>query len=1167
MPLTKTVLRLSKSPDGKHQIVTTNFDYLFERALDEQLKRYVAPTLPDLTTGQSIDGLVYLHGRINGNMRPGDGHQGFVLTSSDFGRAYLAEGWATRFVRDLLDRYTVVLLGYSASDPPVRYLLQGLHTRTYGKRPSIYAFDGGKTEQDVRQRWQDNDVQPLPYITTDNDHTPLWNTLDAWAVRADDPTSWRQSIVQLAQKGPKALRPEERGQILSILKTDTGARQFLDANPPPPSEWLYVFDPNFRFYNADSELRPHPEYCLDDDRVRSLLDQSGRDKPVANRELDLLGLQKAETRDQSKTRIAGVPSYSADLLTPRLFYISKWIASVAHEPIVVFWARPYATLHPELLRQLEFRLQQESSNFPTSARKAWRLLAEKSRRFNRDEIQHLWYETKKRIAMEGWTAGVLRSFAQATQPYLETRIPVGRAHALPSENTWTDKKLTHIVELEVKFPPYERIDQETIPDHAIPRVYNILRFHLEYAAELLGDLDPNQWWRTTTFHPENRRRNDLHVDESSSYLHWFRSILDRQIELDPDLVRHDCALWPKEERFFFDKLRLYLWSLPVLVDASTVANHLLALSDAAFWESQHRRELLMLLKSRWPDLPAEPRSRIEDRIVEGIPIADGVDESRFARIRSITSATMLGWLQQEGCSLTAATVARLPELRSANSNWNPEWDKHAARSNDPYGGWYRTETDSSPIDELPLGQIIPAAAENTGDDWDQLVEHRPFDGLVAARPARAVAALTHATRRGECPLVFWWSALRNWPENSSPRLQRLFAERVARLPQRPIFELRFELFGWAKKNLRLVAESDLDGALHLLDALLDKLLANSVDATLSSLGEVSGAPADYRESRRTYEHAINSPIGHATRLALDILGDLTLEQHDGIPESIRTRLERLATAPGEGCDHAACIITSRINYLFHIDSRWISNTVAPWLNLEHPLAEPAWNGFLHNRQLPVQEFFSEIKPHFCAVAARIPRWSWDDSSSHTWHWMLVQACLWHRPGRRFISLGEAKVLLQATDHSGRAHCLSILRSSLRNDSKLWRPFVKPFLEQAWPRELKCRSESTSNAFAELAASAKDLFPELVDAIVPLLTRVSQPSVVMHTFHNHEDDDKKAFAARFPQHTLKLLHALVPDLPEYVPFDLGAVLELVGDAEPRLRQDSRWRRLHHIAVGR
>ena len=1156
------VLRLSKSAEGKHQIVTTNFDYLFERAMDKPGKRYVAPALPDLATGQKIDGLVYLHGRINGNMRRGDGAQGFVLTSSDFGKAYLAEGWATRFVRDLLDRYTVILLGYSASDPPVRYLLQGLHARTQGQRPSIYAFDGGSTEEEVRQRWRDSGVKPLTYIKTDSAHSILWNTLEAWAVRADDPAGWRQAMVQLAQEGPKKLKPEERGQVVSILKTDTGASQFSGAVPPPPGDWLLVLDPNYRFANTNSELVSRPEYCLDDDRVRP-----ANARPVAEQQNDLLGFQEADTHNPSRTRIAGVPPYAADPLTQRLFHLARWIASVAHEPVVVWWARPYATLHPELLRQLELRLQQESSAFPTSARKAWRLLVERSRRFNRDELQNLWYKTKKRIAMEGWTPGVLRSFAQATQPYLDTRVPLGRAHAAPSENTWFDNKLKHIVELEVKFPPYERIDQETIPDHAVSSVYNILRNHLEHAADLLGDLDPDQWWRTTTLHPEERRRNDLHVDEASSYFQWFRSILIRQVELDPDLVRHDCALWPKEERFFFDKLRLYVWSIPGLVDASTVAKDLLALSDAAFWEHQHSRELLMLLRSRWADLPKEARSGVEKRIVEGIPMVDGADESHFARIRSITSATMLGWLQREGCPLTAATVARLPELRGADPNWNPEWDKSAARSNDPYGGWYKTETDPGSIDELPLDEIIPAAAENTGDDSDRLIEHRPFDGLVADRPARAVAALTHASRRDEWPIVFWRSAILNWPENCSPRLRRLFAERLARLPKEPVFELRYELFGWAEKNLRLVAQSDLDSALQLLDALLVKLLANSADATRSGVGSSSIVGGVHREeSRRTFAHAINSPIGDATQLLVLILEDLGLNQHEGIPESIRIRFESLSTSPGEGCDHAACIIARHIGYLFHIDPEWTSATVVPWLNMEHPLAEPAWNGFLHNRRPPGQELFSQIRPDFFAVVEKLPGWSWDDSSSHTWHWMLVQACLWHRPSRRFISFEEARALLQVTTDSGRVHCLGILRSTLREDKELWRGFVKPFLERAWPRELRLQTESTSNAFAEVAESAKDYFPEVVDTVVPFLSRVSKPSAVMYTFESNDENDEQSLATRFPRHTLKLFHAFVPDRPQYVPFDLRKVLEMIGDADPALRQDRRWRRLHRIALG-
>ena len=130
------ILRLSRSVAGKPQVVTTNFDHLFEKAADRKLRRFVSPDLPDLSLGQPLDGLVYLHGRVNGRARRGESRQGLIVSSSDFGRAYLSEAWAARFVRDLLDSYTVVLLGYSANDPPVRYLLQGLHSRNRrGRKP------------------------------------------------------------------------------------------------------------------------------------------------------------------------------------------------------------------------------------------------------------------------------------------------------------------------------------------------------------------------------------------------------------------------------------------------------------------------------------------------------------------------------------------------------------------------------------------------------------------------------------------------------------------------------------------------------------------------------------------------------------------------------------------------------------------------------------------------------------------------------------------------------------------------------------------------------------------------------------------------------------------------------------------------------------------------
>jgi hypothetical protein len=185
------ISRLSRNAAGQPQIVTTNFDLLFERA-QKSLVRHVPPTLPDIGSGQPLHGLVYLHGRLTPRRSNEGERQGLILSSADFGRAYLADGWATRFVRNLLSKYVIVLLGYAAYDPPIRYLLEGLHSRGDDKSAKIYAFDQGE-EREVRERWLDRGVHPLPYPASDKSHSALWESLAAWANRADNPDKWIKS--------------------------------------------------------------------------------------------------------------------------------------------------------------------------------------------------------------------------------------------------------------------------------------------------------------------------------------------------------------------------------------------------------------------------------------------------------------------------------------------------------------------------------------------------------------------------------------------------------------------------------------------------------------------------------------------------------------------------------------------------------------------------------------------------------------------------------------------------------------------------------------------------------------------------------------------------------------------------------------------------------------
>ncbi len=58
----RAVLRLSATADGVSRVITTNFDWLFERA-EPGITWTAPPGLPDLAFGRALQGITYLHGR------------------------------------------------------------------------------------------------------------------------------------------------------------------------------------------------------------------------------------------------------------------------------------------------------------------------------------------------------------------------------------------------------------------------------------------------------------------------------------------------------------------------------------------------------------------------------------------------------------------------------------------------------------------------------------------------------------------------------------------------------------------------------------------------------------------------------------------------------------------------------------------------------------------------------------------------------------------------------------------------------------------------------------------------------------------------------------------------------------------------------------------------
>lgn len=193
------LLQLSRDAEGRHQLLTTNFDTLFERAA------HAAGIDVPTEAGKSIPrpggprdcGILHLHGRI-GDRKLGLEETDLVLTSADFGDAYLRDGWASQYVEDRMRLSMLVLVGYRAEDAALRLLLETLdaNRERFRDLKDIYAIE--KRTDDSASMWKAKGIKPIEFA----EYPDLYATLAEWARYAMQPTEYGHARVTSILTGP-----------------------------------------------------------------------------------------------------------------------------------------------------------------------------------------------------------------------------------------------------------------------------------------------------------------------------------------------------------------------------------------------------------------------------------------------------------------------------------------------------------------------------------------------------------------------------------------------------------------------------------------------------------------------------------------------------------------------------------------------------------------------------------------------------------------------------------------------------------------------------------------------------------------------------------------------------------------------------------------------------
>jgi len=634
------------------------------------------------------------------------------------------------------------------------------------------------------------------------------------------------------------------------------------------------------------------------------------------------------------------------------------------------------------------------------------------------------------------------------------------------------------------------------------------------------------------------------------------------VERFPANARAHAIIWPAEDKYFFRKLRLFALNHIQLFNADEAAEVVLSLEADNFWDREVRRELLFLLHDRWENFSKENQVALADRLLNGPNKMDHWSADEYPKFRDELACRYTRWLTLKGRVLSKDQTKRLNEKLSRLPSWNDDWVLNFVTEHGMH--FTRVGIDEAPdaIIDLPVNQIVEQAKAEHQNDFANHTEKHPFTGLVKANPRKALASLSYSAKKGDYPQAFWSDLISEWPEDIRPRLLNVFLNRLSRLPNETIRENSYTVGRWIENRFLPTFTFDKELAWKIFDHLVSGLNSEGGVATKSGIGEARIGGEVVQKSRRTYGHAINGPIGNAAQGLIYTLDSLKLEQGDGIPEDFKARFERLIATSGEGADHAVSILTRQIHWLYYRDPEWVMNRIMPWFNFEHSVSEPAWNGYLSAKEVPIKEVGTNLKPLLLKLFPLIYQWSWQRNLVKIAVEITVELAVFRSDQTDGLSPREARQCLRNMNDQNRQEAVFRLGQIGQREKDGWLIHVMPFINTVWPRERGFRTSTLVSSWISLLSNTGEDFPAVLSVVRRFLVPVEGEHRWLYRF-SREVSGEHAFAIKYPEAVLELLDAVVPNSAEDAPHELAQILALVEEADSILIRDHRFLRLINL----
>jgi hypothetical protein len=1126
----RILIDLSRTENRTVQLVTTNFDLLFEKAAP-QLPIWTPNNLPNLRRG-AFHGIVHLHGMLDRSYGEPSGGD-LVLSSAEFGRAYLSEGWATSFIQDATERYIVVFVGYTADDPPVQYLLEALSRGNGRQRQPMYAFQPGM-QSEAKALWAHKGVTAIPY-DVQLGHRALWQTLSAWAERSRNPEAWRQAVLRRARVAPERLAPHERGQVMHLALTPEGTKSIVEAKRKLAADWLLVMDPQERYETRgrrsltpeDPACDPFRDYGLDSDPLPKL-DEDGnffRQREVPKGVLDAFIANPFDTGEGQNAALFGDGAVAHPALPIRLRALSGWIAHVAGDPVAIWWALGKPNLHSLLLHSIEARLKRGHDQLPEKSTRVWRYILKAREPRYRSHFATI-YGLEQRIADEGWSTDTRRALIELLRP----RLKVERPFASGPVKSVEQARLFDLVSLSMTYS--EDFPRVQIPDGELAAVTPLARRLLEDVSELEQEISLFGLNHTPPINPDPRLEGRTYerTHGLNRLVFWYVALLKRLLALDVSLARREFEAWQGKQNTLFDRLRVWACGVPDFLPSDLATRTLADLTDDAFWTERGQRDLLVSLQARWAAFEAPLRSVIEARLLKGPPRLDFMSRETHRQWNAHTVLDRVLWLMQQGCRFERKVDAALAKARTAVPEWKDEYATHAADSREASGGKVDVNQNFDAVKESSIEELLNNCIAAAARDRELLVDRDPIAGLAADRPIRLLRALLLGNLPDDQSLRWAWSKFFQSAARREDTRRRtsLIAHRLNAISDATFaLILRSVCFWLEARAAVLYAASP-----TVMTALIGRILA-----TLVSHPENDGDAK--KEARDWLNASRSSPVGIAVQVLLSdpILPGIPLG--GTLPPNWKRDVEFCLALAGDEGVFALAQLSRCLGWLLSRDRTWVEKEILPVLDAESDRRDSLLVGFLNAQPQVDRLLYGHLKkPVFGLISGELANPIVDIRS-------LVQ----------FVLVGWMNA-----DDEGRLLSDADVRTSLVRGAQEFRIGVlwhvdqwdfadkHYFLSQIWPLQLAARSPIVTERLCAIAIKDGAHFGELAEAIMPFLTPVRHGAMMFAS----EVDNANDILAASPDLALEMYWRIMPEDSVEWPYEAHRGLEHLYKSVKSLR---------------